>query len=604
VGEVVRLSARLLGLLRDYRRPMALAIGCGLLYTLLSLVPPLVVREVIRRLVGAGGSAEALGGLALTLAAVALLRGAARYTEALTSHVVAYRVLHDLSVAVYAHLQRLGHRFFADRRSGELATRVVVDAAEIEAFIAHAITQATQALLVPLAMIAVLLYLNWQLALIALAPLPLAAWLSIVFWPPARRTWQRVRAQLGELSATVQESIAGVAVIKAFNREPERLAVVERQSARFRDEIIAANHWTLLPTSSLEALAGLGVALVIWQGGARAFGGELAAADLFVFVFYVAQIYQPLLHLTTLNEAVQNALAAAERVFGILDAEPDVVDRPGVREPDRISWSVAYREVVFGYDRALPPVLSGLSFWVDEGETVALVGMTGSGKSTTVSLLPRFHDVWDGALQLGGHDLRDLPLRFVRRNVAMVLQDVFLFHGTVRENLAFARPDASEAEIIAAARAANAHAFILLLPGGYDARIGERGVRLSGGEKQRLSIARALLKDAPILVLDEATSSVDAETEGLIQEALARLTINRTTLVIAHRLSTIRSADRIVVLHDGRAAEVGRHDELMALGGLYAAMERAHRTSRQWTVPGQTGGIVGTAPADDPAAPT
>jgi ATP-binding cassette subfamily B protein/subfamily B ATP-binding cassette protein MsbA len=592
VGELLRLSWRLLGLLRGYRRRMALAVACGLAYTLLSLVPPLVVREVIRRLIDGTGSPSALGGLAVLLALVALLRGAARYTEALISHVVAYRVLHDLSVGVYAHLQRLGHRFFADRRSAELATRVVVDAAEIEAFVAHAITQATQALLVPLAMIAVLFFLNPQLALIALAPLPFAAWLSIVFWPPARRTWQSVRAQLGELSATVQESIAGVAIIKAFNREPERLALVERQSARFRDAIIAANHWTLLPTSSLEVLAGLGVALVIWQGGARAFGGQLAAADLFVFVFYVSQIYQPLLHLTTLNEAVQNALAAAERVFAIVDAAPDVVDRPSAREPELIRWAVAYEGVAFGYDRALPPVLRGLSFRVDEGETVALVGMTGSGKSTTVALLPRFHDVWDGALRIGRHDVRDLPLRFVRQHVAMVLQDVFLFHGTVRENLWFARPGASEDEIVAAARAANAHEFILQLPGGYDARIGERGVRLSGGERQRLSIARALLKDAPILVLDEATSSVDAETEGLIQEALARLTLNRTTIVIAHRLSTIRSADRIVVLHDGRAAEVGRHDELMALDGLYAAMERAHRTSRQWTVPGQTGRLL------------
>jgi ATP-binding cassette, subfamily B, bacterial len=579
-----RLSMRLLGLLRGYRRAMAFAVVCGLVYTVLSLVPPLVVREVIRRLAGEGGSAEQLGWLAALLAGAALLRGAARFAEAVVSHVVAYRILHDLAVRVYAHLQRLPQGFFADRRSGELAGRIVVDSAEIEAFLAHAITQTTQAVLVPLAMIAVLFLLNWQLALIALVPLPFAGWLAMIFWPPARRRWQRMRAQLGELGAVVQEGIAGMTVIKAFGRERERLAVVDGLSARVRDEIIAANRWTLVPISFLEALAGVGVALVIWQGGLRAYGGALAAADLFVFVFYVAQIYQPLLHLTALNEAIQNAMAAAERVFAVLDARPDVVDAPHARAPDTIRWTVAYDQVVFGYDPLLPSVLRGLSFEVGEGETVALVGMTGAGKSTTTSLLPRFYDVQAGAIRIGGHDVRDLPVAFVRASVAMVLQDVFLFHGTVRDNLLLGRPGATDAELVAAARAANAHDFIVRIPGGYDGLIGERGARLSGGEKQRISIARALLKDAPILVLDEATSAIDAETEGLIQEALARLAANRTTLVIAHRLSTVRSADRIVVLEGGRAAEIGAHDDLLARGGLYAAMERAHRASRQWTV--------------------
>jgi ATP-binding cassette subfamily B protein len=591
-----RLTRRLLGLLRGYRRAMAFAVVCGLVYTVLSLVPPLVVREVIRRLVDGSGSAGQLAWLAVLLAGAALLRGAARFSESVVSHVVAYRILHDLAVRVYAHLQRLPQGFFADRRSGELASRIVVDSAEIEAFLAHAITQTTQAVLVPLAMVAVLFVLNWQLALIALVPLPFAAWLAMIFWPPARRRWQRMRSQLGELGAVVQEGIAGMTVIKAFGRERERLATVERLSARVRDEIIAANRWTLVPISFLEALAGVGVALVIWQGGLRAYDGALAAADLFVFVFYVAQIYQPLLHLTALNEAIQNAMAAAERVFAVLDAQPDIVDAPHARVPDTIRWTVAYDQVVFGYDPLLPPVLRGLSFEVGEGETVALVGMTGAGKSTTTSLLPRFYDVQAGAIRIGGHDVRDLPAAFVRGSVAMVLQDVFLFHGTVRDNLLLGRPGATDAELVAAARAANAHDFIVRIPGGYDGLIGERGARLSGGEKQRISIARALLKDAPILILDEATSAIDAETEGLIQEALARLAANRTTLVIAHRLSTVRSADRIVVLEGGRAAEIGTHDELVALGGLYAAMERAHRASRQWTVTEPAPG-VNVAPA-------
>jgi ATP-binding cassette, subfamily B, bacterial len=591
-SESWRLTWRLLGLLRGHERAMAFAIVCGLVYTLLSLAPPLVVREIVRGLIDGTGSPERLAVLALVLAGTALLRGGARFAEAVVSHVVAYRILHELAVRTYALLQRLPQRFLADRRSGDLANRIVVDSAEIEAFLAHAVTQATQAVLVPLAMVAVLVYLDWRLALVALLPLPFAAWLAMVFWPPARRRWQRMRGQLGELGAVVQESIAGMTVIKAFGRERERLALVEGLSARVRDDIIAANRWTLVPISFLEAVAGVGVALVIWQGGLRAADGALGAADLLVFVFYVAQIYQPLMHLTALNEAVQNAMAAAERVFTILDARPDVVDAPHAQTPAAVAWTVEYDDVVFGYHPDLPPVLRGLSFRVGEGETVALVGMTGAGKSTATNLLPRFYDVQDGAVRIGDDDIRDLPVAFVRGSVALVLQDVFLFHGTVRDNLLLGRPGATEAELVAAARAANAHEFITRLPGGYDAMVGERGVRLSGGEKQRISIARALLKDAPILVLDEATSAIDAETEGLIQEALARLTLNRTTLVIAHRLSTIRSADRIVVLDAGRAAEIGTHEQLMARGSLYAAMERAHRTSRQWVVTGRADDVL------------
>ncbi|TAK24120.1 MAG: ABC transporter ATP-binding protein [Chloroflexota bacterium] len=580
---ILPLIARVFGLTRGHRRPLFFAVACGLAYTLLSLVPPLVVRAVIGALVNPSGDAVAIGELAAVLVIVALLRGLTRYGETFTSHVVAYRVLNDLIERVFAHVQRLPQRFFADRRSAEIATRAVVDATEIEVFIAHAVTQATQAMLVPTAMIAILVALNWQLALVALAPLPIAVWLSVAFLPPMQRRWRRVRARLSELSATVQESLAGITVVKAFGAEASRQALVERQSRGFRDEIVAANRNTLIPTSALEALAGVAAALVIWQGASRALGGEIAAADLLVFVFYLGQIYLPLLQLAALGESVNTAIASADRVFSLLDAEPDMLDRPDTPAPRVNAWSVEFRDVTFGYDPDRP-VLRDVSFLVAAGETVALVGMTGAGKSTTASLVPRLYDPWNGSVRLGDHDVRDLPLAFARRQVAMVLQDVFLFEGSVRENLLVARPNATEVQIEAAARAANADGFIRDLPGGYEARVGERGVRLSGGQKQRISIARALLRDAPILVLDEATSSVDAETEGLIQEALERLARGRTTIVIAHRLSTIRNADRIVVLDDGRVAEIGTHDDLIARDGLYAAMYRAHAASRGWTV--------------------
>jgi ATP-binding cassette subfamily B protein/subfamily B ATP-binding cassette protein MsbA len=477
------------------------------------------------------------------------------------------------------------HRFFSDQRTGYLATRAVADVEAIEVFIAHAIGQAVQAVLVPAAMIAVLIWIDPWLAFLTLIPLPLVAWIALWFRPRFQSVWQRVRRQLAELGATFHEDIGGVAVVKSFTRERERRAALARQSARFRDEIIHANVLTLIPTSAIEAIAGIGAALVIWQGGIGGLNGGVSAADLFVFVVYLGHIYQPLLQLSALGEGLNNALAAGQRVFDLLDTEPAIVDAPDAYVPTDRDASVRFEAVTFGYDSARP-VLRELQLTVAPGETVALVGHTGAGKSTTIALVPRFYDVQGGAVLIGGHDVRRMRLAHLRGQVAMVLQDVFLFHGSVRENLLFGRPDATDAELRAAARAANAEEFILEMPDRYETLVGERGVRLSGGQKQRLSIARALLKDAPILILDEATSSVDVETEALIQEALARLTTGRTTLVIAHRLSTVRNADRIAVLAGGRVAEIGPHGDLIGLDGIYAQLYRAQAERHRWSLAG------------------
>lgn len=543
---------RLLGLLEGYRPMLAAGIACALAYTLLSLVPPLLIRRIIQQVTsGQTESGATVTLLAFGVAAVAILRGLLRYGDAILSHVVAYRILDQLLRRVYAHVQRLPHRYFADQRIGALATRAVADVEAIEVFIAHAIAQAVQALLVPAAMVAVLFAINPRLALITLLPLPLVVWVSIAFRPKYERAWRRVRQQLAELGATFHEDLGGMPVIKSFTREPERLENLAIRSARFRDEIIWANKWTLIPTSTIEAIGGIGAALIVWQGGLAGLAGEVSAADMFVFVVYLTYIYQPLLQLSALGEGLNNALAAGERVFELLDTEPDVRDAPHAVAPRAADATVRFEEVVFGYESARP-VLRGLDLRVEPGETVALVGHTGAGKTTAVSLVPRFYDVQGGAVLVGGHDVRDLRLDYLRGRVAMVLQDVFLFHGSVRDNLLFGRPGATEAEMRSAARAAHADEFILDMPDGYETLVGERGVRLSGGQKQRLSIARALLKNAPILILDEPTSSVDVETEALIQDALAVLTRGRTTLMIAHRYSTIRNADRVAVLEGGR----------------------------------------------------
>jgi ATP-binding cassette subfamily B protein len=582
---MMRTLWRLLGLLEGHRLFLSAGIASALVYTLLSLVPPLLIRRIIQGLGQTGTSEATVALLALGVAAVAILRGLTRYADAIVSHIVAYTILDRLLVRVYAHVQRLPHRFFADQRTGALATRAVSDVEAIEVFIAHAIAQAVQALLVPTAMLVVLFTINPGLALLTLLPLPLVVWIALWFRPRYERAWRRVRQQLAELGATFHEDLGGMAVIKSFAREPERRANFARQSARFRDEIIWANKWTLIPTSTIEAIGGIGAALIVWRGGAAGLTGQVTAADLFLFVVYLNYIYQPLLQLSALGEGLNTAIAAGERVFELLETQPDSVDAPTALAPRDADASVRFEGVVFGYDPARP-VLRGLDLNVAAGETVALVGQTGAGKTTTVSLVPRFYDVQGGAVLVGGYDVRDLRLDYLRGRVAMVLQDVFLFHGSVRDNLLFGRPDATEAELRAAARAANAEEFILQMPDGYDTLIGERGVRLSGGQKQRISIARAILKDAPILILDEATSSVDVETEALIQDALARLTAGRTTLVIAHRLSTIRTADRIAVLSGGRVAELGDHETLLARGGIYAQLYRTQLDRHEWTVAG------------------
>ncbi len=586
-------TLRLLTLLRGHRLAMAIAVALGLVYTLTSLVPPLLVRGIFRAIVEERGTIDEAVVAAIAVAGVGILRGLSHYAEAVISHVVAYRILHRLLLRVYDHVQYLPHRFFADRSSGALVSRMSSDVEEIEYFIAHGIGQVIQAVLIPLAMIAVLFVLNWQLALFTLAPLPVGAIIVFGLAPRFRRRWVAVREQLSRLHGFIQEGLEAVNVVKSFTREREQMVRLRSRSRRFRDEIIDANIWTLIPPGAVEVLSILALALIVWQGGAMGITGLLSVGDLFVFVVYLTYIYQPLLRLAELNEGMQTAMASSQRVFELLDIKSDIVDRPDAAAPADAHWSIELDNVTFGYDPARP-VLREVAFSVSEGETVALVGPTGAGKTTTVNLITRFYDVQDGRVLVGGWDVRDLKLEFLRRNIAMVLQDVFLFNGSVRENLLFGRPDAGDDEVVAAARAANAEEFIVQLPDQYDTVIGERGVKLSGGQKQRLSIARALLKNAPIIILDEATSSVDSESELLIQEAMSNLVAHRTTIVIAHRLSTVRNADRLLVLNQGRIVETGTHDDLIAADGFYAGMIRAYTASCNWTVRAPTSVLTAT----------
>jgi ATP-binding cassette subfamily B multidrug efflux pump len=567
-GQVISRFMKYVG---AYKTLIWVAIFAVLVFTVTSVAIPLIVRDVFdRALVPGEFDRDVLRNLVFVFLGAVIFNYISNYLQELIVGRVAERILVDMRRAMFLHLQRVSLSFMDKTEIGRMMSRLQGDVAALQEFLQTAVFAIGDFILL-IGIIGAMVWMDWRLGLMTLAVVPALFVVRIIWLPYARRSFLHARITSSIVSGALAENINGIRAVQGMSREYVNYDLFD---IRATDNLRAANRaskFGVMMLPIVDTLTGAAFAVLVVAGGSFVLNGTIEVGVMVAFVLFIQRFFDPIRALTMHYNVLQRAMASGERIFEVIDVPVEIQDKPNAVSPEEIDGSIEFEDVTFGYfpDQ---PVLKNITFKVNPGETVALVGPTGSGKTSTTSLVHRFYEIWDGSVKIGGHDVRDMTQESLGKHVSMVLQEPFLFTGTIYENIRYAKEDATREEVVEAAQAVGAHNFIMNLPDGYDTMLEQRGGNLSLGQRQLISFARAIVADSKILVLDEATASIDSYTEMLIQQALQRLLEGRTGMVIAHRLATIRGADRIIVLQDGNIIESGSHDELIDLGGLYSRL--------------------------------
>lgn len=573
------LYLRILSYIKPYMHRMIFAMFCTIMAAAGNLYIPWIIKDMIDEVL-ADKNGTMLNWIAASIIAIFVVRGLFWYGQNYLMSYVGQSVIIDIRAAVFKKLQRLSVSFYDKNKTGTIMSYVTNDVNALQsAMVENTIEMITEGFIL-IGSVVAMIYLDWRLTLFTVCTFPVVLWVMEFFGKKIRKTGGRIQECTADITSVLQESVASARVIKSFVREDyevDRFDVENR--ANFRANMKNAQLMATL-TPVVELVAAIGVTMIIWYGGNNVINGTITAGSLVAFLTYAVNISNPIKRLTRVIGNIQKALAAAQRVFMIIDMPEEIAESRDAKQLPEVSGKVEFQNVSFAYDDK-GNVITDLSFSVKPGEVIAIVGPSGAGKSTIANLLPRFYDVNKGDIKIDGHSVREVTLDSLREQVGIVPQETMLFNGSVYNNILYGRLDATKEEIEAAAKAANAHDFIMQLTDGYETKLGDRGVNLSGGQRQRIAIARAILKNPRILILDEATSALDTESERVVQEALDRLMVGRTSFVIAHRLSTVKNADKILVLEKGNLVESGTHDELLALDGLYAHLYKIQYRNKE-----------------------